>query len=735
MHKNHNNSESQENTSLITKLYLLAAFIAAIIAVVPPLAYFWMSYQSESNATLIEAKLHAAFVTQVIRANPDMWQLDAQDLIEQELTNSDLPEKRAITGTHDNLIAHTIADLSWPVISNSVGLTGADASLVGSVKISRSLLPVLQKTAFIALAGITLGVSIFLILYTLPLRALKHTLTALHTEKVTALENEERLRVVIDNAADGIITLSHNGLVESYNAAAENIFGYSAAHVIGHSSAMFIQHPISLTVGHYDGVGKPRHGSSFPIEITVSEAHMKGVLQLVCIVRDITERVQAQEKLNIMANYDNLTGLPNRSLFKDRLTQALLRAQRNSTMVALLFLDLDRFKTINDTLGHDAGDKLLQHVAKLLQHAVRKSDTILLKASEDEHTVSRLGGDEFTIILEGLNNAEGAAIAAQNIITAFAQPITLGEREIFASTSIGIAIYPHDATDQENLIKSADTAMYLAKDSGRNTFMFYTQDLNSQVNNRLTLETELRRAIERNEFVLYYQPKFIASSKELVGVEALIRWQHPEKGLIPPDVFIPVLEESGLIIAVGEWVLRTACAQQVMWAKSGNKPLTMAVNLSGRQLIQKNLIERITSILHETGMEPSFLEFELTESILMQHTESNIATQAKITALGIRLSIDDFGTGYSSLSYLKRFSVSTLKIDRSFVNDLTTDQDDVSIVRAIIALANSLKMIVIAEGVETQEQLDILRSLGCHQVQGYFLGRPVPAATLNLQAL
>ena len=396
-------------------------------------------------------------------------------------------------------------------------------------------------------------------------------------------------------------------------------------------------------------------------------------------------------------------------------------------MVALMFLDLDRFKTINDTLGHDAGDKLLQHVARLLQHAVRKSDTILLKASEDEQTVSRLGGDEFTIILEGLNDAEGAATAAQNILTAFAQPVTLGDREVFASTSIGIAIYPHDATDQENLIKSADTAMYLAKESGRNTFMFYTKDLYAQVNNRLTLETELRRAIERNEFVLYYQPKFIASSKELVGVEALIRWQHPEKGLIPPNVFIPVLEESGLIIAVGEWVLRTACEQQLMWAKSGNKPITVAVNLSGRQFMQKNLIDSVTTILKETGMEPSFLEFELTESILMQYTDYNIDTLSKLSSMGIRISIDDFGTGYSSFSYLKRFAIDTLKIDRSFVSDLTTNQDDVAIVSAIIALAKSLKLGVVAEGVETQNQMDILAALGCHQAQGYFLGRPSPA--------
>ena len=743
----HKDTPAPDDTRLVAKLYRLAAAIAVIIALVPPLGYFWMSYQFQGNETLIEAKLHAAFVTQVIRASPEGWQSEAQDLIEQELTPTGLPELRAIAGPHGNLIAQTRSNLAWPVLVRSIELTGSGGSVVGYVNISRSLAPILHKTGLVALAGISLGFVIFMILYTLPLRALNRTLAALHAEKQVAQENGERLQVVIDNADEGIITLDQAGLVESFNAAAEHIFGYAATEIIGRSAETFMpseqtsavgeSRPRYLLVGHCEAAGRHKQGKEFPIEIAVSEALMKGVPQFVCIVRDIMERKLAQEKLHLMANYDTLTGLPNRNMFKDRLPQALHRASRNNTLVALMFLDLDRFKTINDTLGHGAGDLLLQHVATLLQTTLRKSDSILRNGAENDehalgegHTVSRLGGDEFTIILEGIANVDCVALVAQKIIAAFGQPVYLGGHEIYASTSIGIAIYPFDDTNQENLIKDADTAMYRSKELGRNTFQFYTKDLNTQVSNRLTLETDLRRAIEREEFLLHYQPKVDLASGETIGVEALLRWHPPEKGMVSPGDFIPFMEETGLIIPVGEWVIRTACAQNMAWQKNGNKPLLMAVNLSARQFMQKNLAGSIVGILQETGMEARFLELELTESILMQHTDYNIATLAELVAMGIQISIDDFGTGFSSLSYLKRFAVHTLKIDRSFVNDLATGQDDAAIVSAIIALGNSLRLNVIAEGVETQEQLELLRNLGCHQVQGYLLGRPMPPDAL-----
>ena len=552
-------------------------------------------------------------------------------------------------------------------------------------------------------------------------------------EKQSAEENEDRLKVVIDNAGEGIITVDAKGSVQSFNAAAEAIFGYAANAAKGRNLAEFVSGLPAGEEGKWEITGKRKEGNEFPLEISVREAHMQGQSQFVCILEDITTRKDAEKRLNKLANYDSLTGLPNRNLFKDRLAQALKRADRNKSLVALMFLDLDRFKVINDTLGHDAGDRLLQHVANSLTQVLRKSDTIALALLDDEHpsnqdsTVARLGGDEFTITIEGFTKVEFVATIAQKILDAFAQPVFLGEHELHVSTSIGIAIYPLDDTNQEGLIKNADSAMYRSKEMGRNTYQFYTKDINATVNDRFQLEKSLRHAIERNEFILHYQPKVAIASGEIIGAEALLRWQHPDKGLVLPDEFIPMLEETGLILPVGEWVLQTACTQSQIWRKQGRKPLQMAVNLSPRQFAQENLAERFAFIIQQSGMDPKLLELELTESMLMAHSESSIATLQALAKLGILVSIDDFGTGYSSLSYLKRFSLHALKIDQSFVQDIARNADDAAIATAIIAMGNSLRLKVIAEGVESQEQLDVLRALGCHQAQGYLLGAPMPA--------
>lgn len=733
----------QSNLDISRKLYGLVLAIALFIAIVPPLGYFWLSYQFQGNETQVEAKLYSAFVTLIIHGDAENWQAVAQDEIDQELLAAELPEQRSIVGARGNLIAQYGDSLAWPILTRSNDLIDAHGSLVGYMKISRSLTPVLYKTGFVALGGLALGMVMFLILYTLPLRALNRTLGALQAEKQTAQENAERLRVVIDNADEGIIALDPAGLVQSFNAAAERIFGYTGPEILGRNADLFM--PVTpgnpgkfLVTGHSEAIGRHKQGKEFPIEIVVSKAFEQALSQFICIVRDITERKQVQEKLNFLANYDSLTNLPNRNLFKDRLTQALLRASRNNTLVALMFLDLDRFKTINDTLGHGSGDRLLQQVAKLLQNALRASDNILFTHAKqptdalngENYTVSRLGGDEFTIILEDIANVDAIGVVAQKILAVFGQPVLLGVHEIYVSASIGIAVYPFDDIDQDNLVKHADTAMYRSKELGRNNFQFYTKNLNPEANNRLALETDLRRAIERNEFILYYQPKIDLASNEIVGVEALLRWQHPVKGLISPLDFIPILEETGLIIPVGDWALRNACMQNKVWQMSGLKPLQMAVNLSVRQFMQTDLTKRVADALQAANLEPSLLELEITESLLMKHTDFNISMLAELSALGVRISIDDFGTGYSSLSYLKRFSVHALKIDRSFVRDLASDADDSAIVRAVIALANNLGLEVIAEGIETEEQLTMLRDLGCHQGQGYLLGRPMLGESL-----
>jgi diguanylate cyclase (GGDEF)-like protein/PAS domain S-box-containing protein len=432
--------------------------------------------------------------------------------------------------------------------------------------------------------------------------------------------------------------------------------------------------------------------------------------------RDITKRKQAEERLHYLANFDPLTGLPNRTLFSDRLSQALQRALRHKRSVAVLFLDLDRFKNINDTLGHAFGDLVLKNVSERLAACIREGDT-----------VARLGGDEFVLILDNLAQEEDTRLIAQKVLSTLSSPFSVEGHEFFITTSIGIALYPNDGNTYESLIKNADTAMYRAKEKGKNNYQHYSPALNAKISERLAMETHLRRALERNEFELHYQPLVAPAWGRVIGVEALLRWKRPGVGMIPPSDFIPLAEETGLILPIGEWVLQTACAQNRAWQSAGLPPIRVAVNLSGGQFQQQHLVEDIAAILHETGLSPEYLELELTESIIMKSTEATVTTLRRMAELGIRISVDDFGTGYSSLSYLKRFPVSTLKIDRTFVGDLTTDPDDKAIVKAIITLAHSLKLGVVAEGVETREQLQFLQSLQCDYVQGELFSKPVPA--------
>lgn len=433
-------------------------------------------------------------------------------------------------------------------------------------------------------------------------------------------------------------------------------------------------------------------------------------------IRYAVERKQAEARLAYMAQYDYLTGLANRTLLMDRLTRALARAERSDQQMGLLFLDLDRLKDINDTLGHDVGDRLLKDVAGRLSGCVRKVDT-----------VARLGGDEFAIVLEGISHVGNVTTVAQKILDVIAQPFTLNGQEVFVTVSIGITVYPFVNDNIDNLLKDTDAAMYSAKKQGGNCYRVYTSDMNAKAFERLSLETSLRHALERKELVLYYQPKMNLSTGKTSGMEALLRWNHPEMGLVPPDKFIPIAEETGLIVPIGEWVVRTACAQNRAWQDAGLPPLRVAVNLSARQCRQKDLVETISLILKETGMEPHFLELELTEGVLIENTHTTNSILTELRDLGVQISIDDFGTGYSSLSYLRRLPINTLKIDISFIRDITADPDDGAIATAIIALAHSLRLKVVAEGVETEAQLTFLRDQGCDDIQGFLFSRPISA--------
>jgi diguanylate cyclase (GGDEF)-like protein/PAS domain S-box-containing protein len=443
----------------------------------------------------------------------------------------------------------------------------------------------------------------------------------------------------------------------------------------------------------------------------------------IAVIQDISESKRAAEALKTseeqfrrLAQYDILTGLPNRALLYDRLERAISQARRSRSMVAVLFIDIDRFKHVNDTLGHAAGDLLLKQVSERFSKCVRSDDT-----------VGRLSGDEFAIVLSALASPQDAAIVAKKLVDALNRPFHLHGADLFVTASIGITVYPTDSADQDELIRNADVAMYRAKDRGRNNYQFYTPEMNRRTREMLEMEAALRRALERDELVLHYQPKISLATAQITGVEALLRWQHPVRGLVPPAEFMPLLEETGLIVRAGEWVLHAVCRQLNEWRKSGMRPLPVAINLSARQFLSPDLGQTIKSALERHAVEPQLLEVEITESSIMVDTEEAIRTLEYLQSLGVKSAIDDFGTGYSSLGYLKRFPLRALKIDRTFVRDITTDPDDATITQAVISMAHSLQLKVIAEGVETAAQVDFLMRYGCDEVQGFLFSRPVPA--------
>ena len=546
-------------------------------------------------------------------------------------------------------------------------------------------------------------------------------------------DDQLRLKAIMDNVADGIVVLDNHGVIVSFSRPAEAIFGYRRSEVIGRTAGMLILPgpgeagqalDLVLAGGSVPGearetMARRKSGEVIPIELAASHVSFNGDTLHILTVRDITLRKQTEETIRSLAYHDPLTGLPNRLLFNDRLTQAIERARRNRQQLAVMILDLDRFKLINDSLGLASGDQVLRAVGERLVRLLRRSDT-----------VARLGGDDFLLLLPGVDGAESAAKVAQKLLDAFAYPLAIDDQELHVGASLGITLYPHDGEDTETLIRNADTALYRAKEHARGGYQFYTTDMNATAFERLVLETQLRRALERSELVVHYQPQVRLDDGAIVGVEALVRWFHADLGLIAPAEFIPLAEETGLILELGRFVLRTACAQVRAWHEAGFSNLRLVVNLSGRQFEQEDLVRDIARVVEGSAFDPADLELELTESSIMRDPEQAVAKLEALDRRGIRLSIDDFGTGYSSLLHLKRFPIKALKIDQSFIQDITTDPDDAAIAQAIIALAESLRLKVIAEGVETRGQLELLRRYRCDQMQGYLFSKPLPAGEL-----
>ncbi|MFZ2493190.1 MAG: EAL domain-containing protein [Thermoanaerobaculia bacterium] len=543
-------------------------------------------------------------------------------------------------------------------------------------------------------------------------------------------QTEQTLRkqaAAIRASMDGVGIFDERLELTFANDSLSKLFGYgTASALVGRSicdlydpqeQVRFITSivPVVQQRGRWRGeaTGLRRDGSSFPQEISLTAIEDGGI---VCVVRDVTERTYAEEQIKHLAYHDALTNLPNRLLLKDRLSVALSHAHRERTRLAVLFLDLDRFKIINDSLGHNTGDQLLQAVAARLQTCIRESDT-----------VARLGGDEFTVLLPHLPSTDTAGPVAQKIIEAIRHPFHIDGREIFTSTSIGIALYPEDGSDAETLIKNADTAMYQAKEFGRDNYQLFNAHVNAKALQRIALEQGLRKALANDEFQMHYQPIVDIKTGRVTGNEALIRWNHPQLGAVAPATFIPIAEATGMMIPIGTWTLRTAARQARAWHDAGHHALSLAVNLSVTQLQQPDLTKQVLTILEETGLPPRMLELEITESTAMHNPELSVRTLYELKRMGIRISLDDFGTGHSSLSYLKRFPIDTLKIDQSFVRDIVVDPDTAAIVTAIIVMAHSLRLRVIAEGVELQEQADFLRRHDCDLMQGFLVKEPVPA--------
>jgi len=540
------------------------------------------------------------------------------------------------------------------------------------------------------------------------------------------------LDAVLEAVADGVIAVDEEGSIRRVNRAAQVIFGFSEGNVVGRPLDMLLSsgtdRPLDFRrlleavrdepQGYAEVLGRRHDGEVIPLEIFIVHIEVPPC-GYVLTVRDITVRRQTEEAIRALAYYDALTALPNRLLFLDRLGHAIERARRQRQMLAVMLVDLDRFKLINDSLGLQLGDLVLKAVAERLVRTLRKSDT-----------VARLGGDEFMVLLHGVNSAEAAARVAQKLLDCLKPSFTVNDHELSTGACIGIAMFPHDGTDPDTLIKNADTALSRAKEQGRNHYQFYTTDMNAAAFERLMLEGRLRKALSQQEFVIYYQPQVSLETGRIVAVEALLRWFHPDHGMVPPSEFIPLAEETGLIVPIGEWVLETACAQVKTWHEHGFGELRLAVNLSARQFQQRDLPDKIAALTERLGFPPDRLELELTESVLMRDAAESTRKLRDITALGVQLAVDDFGTGYSSLGYLRKFPIRSLKIDRSFVHDIGHDRTSAALAKAIVALGTSMQLKVVAEGVETREQLMLLRGFGCHEIQGFLFSRPLPAAEL-----
>ncbi len=715
---------TQSDYSLQQLTLALALGISSLIALLIPSSYFLLSYQGLQATLESQTELTANSVNSIIRSSQKMWRFEEVRLSEvlERMPHDETPQFLRIVSEDGEVVAKNNLIIPTPVAMHTLNIYDA-GTVVGRIEASRSMRPLLQKTTMIAFCSILGGVIIFILFRRLPLNAIKKAFQ-------TLAESEKKYRSLYQTMKEGMalhrVNLDENGAISSFtvidaNPSCAAMFDGNLDNIIGRDS--FALFGDTFRNFFLERLEVFEHGGSLSFEMSLPDKDYFYNVQIfspdhgliATLFEDITESRKAEQQIQQMAYFDTLTKLPNRALFHDRINQALAQAKRDNTSMAVLFLDLDHFKNVNDTLGHSAGDQLLIEASHRLSSHIRSSDTL-----------ARMGGDEFVVVITHLGEQLNATYVAQKLIDSIQAPFQIKGNELYVSASIGIALFPDDGTNAETLIKHADMAMYFSKESGRNTYNFFSPVMNQKALMRMENEAGLRLALQRGEFFLEFQPIMSASNRTIVAAEALVRWNHPTRGRIPPIEFITLAEETGLILPLGEWVLRTTCKTMKAFNDAGLPPVRYCVNVSSKQIEQQNFPEVVRTVLCETGAKAEQLEIELTESCLVTGTDTNISDVFGMRDWGITIAIDDFGTGYSSLSYIKTLPIDHIKIDRAFVVDICTNVQDQAIVEAIITMSQRLGINNIAEGVETQDQLEFLHSQGCNEIQGYYFHRPLP---------
>jgi len=708
----------------LRRLTLVTAWsISTLLAIAIPGAYFLLSQQYLQGALESQASLVAATVNAAVASDPGVRLQDRAGLghLLEQYGRSDAPERIRILGRAGNLIAANNVSVQAPV-ANSSRTVHAAGVVIGSIEVSHSLRTLLLRTILIALCSTGIAAALFFVLRTFPLRVLQRAFQVLE-------ESESKYRSLYETMSEGMalhrVDLDENGAFSSLtvvdaNRRCRKMFERSPREIVGSNSFALFGDTFREYLSELLQVLEQGKTVSFELHLPGTEkiyktqAFSPGQGLIATLFEDVTEYRVSEQQIQQIAYFDSLTGLPNRALLFDRLNQAIARANRENTTLGVLFIDLDRFKSINDTLGHDAGDQLLIELTRRLRRHIRSCDTL-----------GRLGGDEFLVVVANLGDKLHASYVAQNMIDAIQSSFNIKGSELHVTTSIGIALFPDDGSDAETLVKYADLAMYASKDSGRNAFNFFSPFMNQKALMRMEIEAELHDALEREEFFLEFQPIVDAGSETVTAAEALMRWNHPTRGRISPDQFIPLAEETGLILLIGEWGFRHACLAVKSWKEAGLPPVRLSVNVSRRQIQQQNFAEIVENILRETGADASRLEIELSESCLGTQIDWSLAAVFGMRENGISIAIDNFGAGCSSLAFIKTLPIDRIKIDRSFIGECCSDVHDRAIVEAVITMSRKLGVRSVAEGVENSGQARLLRELGCDEIQGYHYYRPL----------